>query len=123
MKVRQIEQAWVEAMPDTPPPPKERLKHWAASNTTFALTKAIGITSERVDITRPARHAELYCAEVLRRLKGSNPRVGVGPAKRATAAKPVADTRVLRPLPPSLQGTWQAHPAEFSANEEEVILI
>jgi hypothetical protein len=116
MKVRQIEQAWVEAMPKTSLPPKKRLKQWAGSSTNWALTKAIDITAARVDTSRPPRHAGLYCAEVLRRLRGSNPRVGGRPAKRAKIAKPLADTRVLRPLPASLRGTWQAHPAESSAN-------
>lgn len=81
MKVRQIEQAWVEAMPKTSLPPKKRLKQWAGSSANWALAKAIDITAARTPW-----HAESYCAELLRRFRGSKPR-RLKPVKRTMACE------------------------------------
>ena len=80
MKVRQIEQAWVEAMPKTSLPPKRLLNGQVPART--------GLSPRRLNITaaRTPWHAESYCAELLRRFRGSKP-LRLKPVKRTMACE------------------------------------
>jgi hypothetical protein len=118
VKAKQIERLWEKEMPTTPLPSAKWLSYWASSNSNATLREAIRLTGTTNTSDVPASAVHKLCSFMLRNLREGRRDIARA-AAYSNSTSVNTDGMALRPLPPSLTGSWQAFPAKPDSQPEE----